>query len=54
MEFMAEQFVNFIERPREEEREIHCLINGDSKNGYNRQSDTRVIHAETPRGDKRG
>jgi putative transposase len=34
MEFMAEQFVNFLEKLGETERELHCILNGDSKNGY--------------------
>ena len=34
MEFMSEQFVNFIEKLGEIEREVHCELEGDSKNGY--------------------
>ncbi|BAI79792.1 transposase, IS654 family [Deferribacter desulfuricans SSM1] len=41
MEFMSQQFVNFLEKLGEIEREIHCTVNEDSKNGhYTRNFDT--------------
>ncbi|MGA1847688.1 IS256 family transposase, partial [Deferribacter abyssi] len=33
-EYMAKQFTNFLEKLGEIEREVHCSINDDSKNGY--------------------
>jgi len=41
MEFMSQQFVNFLEKLGEIKREIHCTVNEDSKNGhYTRNFDT--------------
>ncbi len=44
---MSEELVNFIEKLGEEEREIHSLTSGDSKNGYySRSLDTLLGRIE--------